>query len=110
ESEKPAAKPAAKGAPKPAAQDSIARVNGVAVPKARLDAMVQQQQARGTPDSEQLRGMVRDELINREVIAQEAAKAGIGKRQEVQTQIDMVRQEILINAYIRDWLRKNPIT
>jgi peptidyl-prolyl cis-trans isomerase C len=103
-----AAKGAAKGAP-PAAE-SIARVNGVAVPKARLEAMVVQQQARGTPDSEQLRGMVREELINREVLAQEATKTGVAKRQEVQTQMEMVRQEILINAYIRDWLRKNPVT
>ena len=76
---KPAAKPAAKGAgkagaAKPAAGEVIARVNGKPVPKARADAMMQQQQARGTPDNEQTRNLIREELVNREIVAQEAAK------------------------------------
>jgi len=100
------AKSSAKAAPR---ADAVARVNGVPVPKSRVDAMVLQQQARGTPDSEQTRAMVVDELVNREVIVQEATRSGIAKIPEVQTQIDLVRQEILINAYIRDWLRKHPI-
>jgi peptidyl-prolyl cis-trans isomerase C len=109
---KDAAKGAAKGAPKASSKggDAIARVNGVPVPKSRLDAMIQQQQARGTPDSEQTRAMVREELVNREIVAQEATKAGLAKNPEVQAQIDSARQEILVGAYVRDWLRKHPIT
>ena len=104
------AQEAAKGA-KPAAKPAaVARVNGVPVPRSRMDYMILQQQARGTPDSEQTRAMVRDELVNREIIAQEAAKTGIAKSAEVQTQLDLARQEIIVSAYIRDWLRKNPIT
>jgi len=100
----------AKGAAKAGPKESIAKVNGVPVPKARMDAMILQQQARGTPDNEQTRAMVRDELVNREIVAQEAAKAGLAKSPEVQTQLDSARQEILVGAYIRDWLRKHPIT
>jgi len=85
-------------------------VNGVSIPKARADAMMQQQQGRGAPDNDQTRTAVREELVNREIVSQEAAKTGLAKNPEVQTQIDMVRQEILINAYIRDFLRKHPIT
>jgi len=107
------AKPAAKSA-KPAAKsgggEAIAKVNGVSIPKARADAMMQQQQGRGAPDNDQTRTAVREELVNREIVSQEAAKTGLAKNPEVQTQIDMVRQEILINAYIRDFLRKHPIT
>ena len=106
---------AAKGAPKGAAKaaakgESVAKVNGVPVPKARVDAMLQQQQARGAQDNEQTRAMIREELVNREVVAQEAAKAGLAKTAEVQAQIDSARQEILVGAYIRDWLRKHPIS
>ncbi len=101
-------KAAAKGTA--AAKDAVARVNGVPVPKARMEAMLQQQQARGTPVNEQTRAMVRDELVNREIVAQEAAKTGLAKSSEVQTQIDLARQEILVGAYIREWLRKHPIT
>ena len=111
-----AAKDAGKGAPAlptkggAAASDPIAKVNGVAVPKARLDFMIQQQTQRGTPDNDQTRMQVRDELVNREIVAQEATKAGLAKSAEVQTQLDLARQEILVSAYLRDYVRKNPIS
>ena len=107
---KPAAKAAAKGAAKPPAGEAIARVNGVPIPKARADAMMQQQAARGAPDNEQTRGAVKEELVNREIVAQEATRTGLAKNPEVLSQIETVRQEILINAYIRDYLRKHPVS
>jgi peptidyl-prolyl cis-trans isomerase C len=94
----------------PAKPASIATVNGVAVPQARMNLLLQQQGQRGMPDNDQTRAMVREELINREVIAQEAQRTGVGKRPEVQTQVDMARQEVLVSAYLRDWVSKNPIT
>jgi len=100
---KPAAKPAAKGG-------NIATVNGVAVPQARADFMMQQQAQRGAPDNEQMRKAVREELINREVLAQEAQRTGAARVPEVQTQLDMLRQEILVQYYLRDFARKNPIS
>ena len=105
---KPGAKPAAKAAAKPGAP--IATVNGVGVPRSRLDIMVRQQQGRGGQDNEQMRAVMREELINREVIAQEAQRTGIAKSAEVQSQLDLARQEIVVGAYIRDWVAKHPIT
>jgi peptidyl-prolyl cis-trans isomerase C len=101
---------AAKPAAKPAAVKPIATVNGVVVPQARADFLMQQQAQRGAPDTEQMRGAVREELINREVLAQEARKAGAEKAPEVQTQLDMVRQEIVVSYYLREFARKNPVT
>jgi peptidyl-prolyl cis-trans isomerase C len=101
---------AAKPAAKPAAGKPIATVNGVVVPQARADFLMQQQAQRGAPDNEQMRGAVREELINREVLAQEARKAGAEKAPEVQTQLDMVRQEIVVSYYLREFARKNPVT
>jgi peptidyl-prolyl cis-trans isomerase C len=103
------AKGASKGAAKGAAKEAVAKVNGVPVPQARLDFMLQQQTARGAPDNDQTRAMVREELVNREVIAQEAAKNGIAKSAEVQNQLDLARQEIIVGAYVRDWMRKHPV-
>lgn len=99
------AKPAA-----PAVKDPVATVNGVAIPKSRSDALVRQQAQRGQADNAELRGAVREELINREILNQEAARAGIAKRADVQAQIDAVRQEILVGAFINDWVRKNPVS
>jgi peptidyl-prolyl cis-trans isomerase C len=101
-------KPAAKPASKPGA--AIATVNGVPVPQARADLLVQQQIQRGGSDTEQMRGMVKDELVNREILMQEAQKSGIAKQPEVQTQLDMARQEIIVSAYLRDYVRKHPVT
>lgn len=108
----PTKEPAKKEAAKPAAGrgSTLATVNGVAVPRSRQDLLLQQQGQRGMPDNDETRAMVREELINREIIAQEAQKSGMAKKQDVQAQMDMARQEILVNAYIRDWVGKNPVT
>lgn len=84
-------------------------VNGVAIPAARIDAIAKSQAARGVPDSPQLREEVREQLIVREIIAQEATKKGLAKNPEVQVQIDLARQQALWNAYIADFIRAHPI-
>ena len=98
------AKPAA-----PTVKDPVATVNGVAIPKSRSDALARQQASRGQRDNDELRAMVREELINREVISQEAAKSGIAKRADVQAQIDAARQEIVVGTFIGEWMRRNPV-
>jgi len=106
-----AAKDAVK--PKPAAVPAggpIAKVNGVVVPRARMEYMLEQQKQRGAQDNDQMRTMVREELVNREVIAQEAGRSGLVKKPEVQAELDLARQQIIVNAYLRDFVRKNPIS
>jgi peptidyl-prolyl cis-trans isomerase C len=105
-----AAKPAAKAKAKSGAKDAIATVNGVAVPKTRMEYMMFQQKSRGVPDNDQTRAMVREELVNREVLQQEAERTGFGKKPEVQTQVAMARQEIVVGAYLRDWVQKHPVS
>ncbi len=103
----PTDKPAAKAA---AAAGPVATVNGTAIPRARLDFMLRQQVARGAPDNEQTRSVVREDLINRELVAQEAARTGAAKRQDVQLQLAMARQEVLVGAYINEHMKKNAVT
>jgi len=104
------AKPAAKAAAKPAATGPVATVNGTAIPRARLDYLVRQQASRGAPDNDQTRAAVRDELINRELVAQEAARTGTAKNRDVQLQLEIARQEVLVGAYLNDYLRTHPVT
>ncbi|MBV8032333.1 MAG: peptidylprolyl isomerase [Betaproteobacteria bacterium] len=89
--------------------EPIAKVNGVAVPKARMEVLLQQQVRQGAPDNDQVRAQIRDNLINREVVSQEATKMGLGKSPEVQTQLDLVRQQVLIDAYLNDYVKKHPV-
>ena len=104
--DKPAAKPAAKAA----ATKALATVNGVAISQQRGEFLLNQQVARGAPNNDQTRAMIREELVNREVLAQEAQRTGVSKLAEVQLQMDMVRQEILVGAFLREWAKKNPPT
>ena len=107
------AKPAAtaKEAAKPAAAPTgpVATVNGVVIPRQRLELVVRQQVARGAPDNEQLRGQIRDVLINNELLIQEANRSGLSKKTEVQQLVDLNRQEVIANATVGEYLRVNPV-
>ncbi|MDD5249004.1 MAG: peptidylprolyl isomerase [Rhodocyclaceae bacterium] len=92
------------------AEDTIAVVNGKAIPSVRANAIVAAQIAQGQPDSPQLRNAVREELVRREVLAQEAQKKGFEKKTDVQAQIQLARQGVLIGAYLNDYVRSHPIT
>jgi peptidyl-prolyl cis-trans isomerase C len=92
-----------------AGAEKAATVNGVAIPKSRLDLIVKAQASRGVPDNDQVRGELRERLIVREIITQEATKKGLAKNAEVQAQLELARQEVLWNAYIADFIRTHPV-
>ena len=89
---------------------AVAKVNGVTIPQSRADILIKEMAAQGRPDTPEIRDMIKQELINREVVAQEAVKKGLDKKPEVAIQIDLQRQAVLINAYLQDYLQANPIT
>jgi peptidyl-prolyl cis-trans isomerase C len=99
----------AKPAAKPAKATVIATVNGVAIPAARAEALLQSQLAQGQQDSEQLRNAIRNDLINREILSQVAKKKGFDKKPEVQAQFELARQGILVNAYLQDFVNSHPV-
>jgi len=88
----------------------VAKVNGVTIPQARADLLVREVTAKGRADSPELRASVKDQLIEREVISQEAVRLGLNKNPEVSAQIDLARQNVLIGAYLSDLTRKHPVT
>ena len=92
------------------AEKAVATVNGKAIPKNRADALIAAQTAQGQPDSEQLRNAVKEELVRREILAQEAQKKGLDKKSEVKGQMDLARQSVLIGAYMQDYVRAHPIS
>jgi peptidyl-prolyl cis-trans isomerase C len=94
----------------PAFAQNIAVVNGKAIPSSRAEAVVKQVVAQGQQtDSPQLREMIKKDLIAREVMMQEAVKQGYDKDATVKQQLDNVRQTIVINALVKDYLTKNPV-
>lgn len=91
------------------AADSI-KVNGRTIPQSRIDAMVKAQVAQGQAETPELHKRIRDELINREILSQEAVKKGIDKQPDVAAQLDFGRQGVLSGAFLRDYIRTHPVT
>lgn len=88
----------------------VATVNGVAIPQQRGELLIRERAQQGQPDSPQLRAAVRDELINREIISQEALKSGLTRKAELQNELELVRQTVIVQAYLREYIRTHPIT
>ena len=88
----------------------VATVNGVAIPQQRSELLVRERAQQGQTDSPQLRAAIRDELVNREVISQEAVKSGLTKKTEVLNELELVRQTVIVQAYLREYIRTHPIT
>ena len=89
---------------------AFATVNGKTIPQDRADAMIAGQTSQGQPDSPELRQAVKEELVRREILMQEAVKKGFDKKAEVKAQVDLARQGVLIGAYLNDYVRNNPVT
>src|SRR5450830_270658 len=94
----------------PAFAQNVATVNGKPIPAARVDQIVKQVVAQGKQaDSPQLREAIKKDLINREVLLQEADRQGVATRPEVKMALDNARQSIIINAMLQDYVKKNPV-
>jgi peptidyl-prolyl cis-trans isomerase C len=89
---------------------SAAMVNGVSIPQSRIDMRVKAAAAQGQPDSPDLRKAVREDMINLEVLAQEAKKKGLDKNPEVIEQIGLAQESVLVGAYVQDYAKEHPIT
>lgn len=93
-----------------AAEDkSEVLVNGVSIPKARVDMRVKAAAQQGQPESEELRKAVREDLINLEVISQAASKNGLDKQAEIAQQLELARQSVLAGAFVTDFVKNNPV-
>lgn len=94
----------------PVLAQNLAVVNGKAVPSSRADVMIKQMSAQGQQDTPQLRAMVKEELINREILIQEADKLGLGAHADVKSQVEIARQAIVIRALVADYVKKHPVS
>ena len=89
---------------------NIATVNGKPVPKARLDGLLAQAARGGQPVPPEMQQRAREELVLREIFAQEAEKRGIGATPDFRMQMELARQSILIRERFEDYKKKNPVS
>jgi peptidyl-prolyl cis-trans isomerase C len=85
-------------------------VNGVTIPQSRIEAMNRELTAQGQPDSPERHQAVKEELVNREVLAQAAAKRGLDRNPDIAAQMEMAKQAVLVRALFESEVKANPIT
>ena len=73
----------------------------------RVKMIVAQQ---GQQDTPELRKAVREQMINVELISQEARKKELDKSSEVKQQVEAAKQEILANAFVQDYVKNHPVS
>jgi peptidyl-prolyl cis-trans isomerase C len=94
----------------PAAAQNIAIVNGKPVPTARLNALADQLQRAGRPVDDAAREQLKDELVMREIFAQEAERRGIRSKPDFRAQLELTTQTLLIRELFNDFQRTNKVT
>ncbi|WP_018607757.1 peptidylprolyl isomerase [Uliginosibacterium gangwonense] len=93
-----------------AADKPIAKVNGAAISAAVNEALIDEQVQQGAQVNDELKKAARDELIRREVLAQDAHKQGLDKKSEVAARMELARQAVLVGYYVDQWIKTHPIS
>ena len=86
------------------------QVNGTTVTKAAQNELINAFVKRGVAHDEQLEKRVRYMLIRDTALVQQAKKARLEKRKDVQQEIRKARDVVLVKALIADWIKKNPVS
>lgn len=94
----------------PAVAQDVASVNGKAIPDSQFNQTLTGALNQGQKDSPELRNAIKDELINRELLAQAATKEGLDKTPEAKQAWVQLQQNFLIDLYIIDYSKKHPVT
>ena len=69
-----------------------------------------QQSAKGVADSPQLREQVKNFLIGRELLLQAAKAKGLDKSPDVVAELEASRQQIMIGAYLQQFLKTHAVS
>jgi peptidyl-prolyl cis-trans isomerase C len=91
---------------------NIAIVNGKAVPKARVDSLINQAKKANPsqPLPPEMEQRAKDEVVLREIFAQEAERQGVSGTPEFRQQLELLRQTILIRELFEQYKKKHPVT
>ena len=91
---------------------NVAIVNGKPVPSSRVDDLLKQfsSQLGGRPATPDILAQAKEAVISREVFMQEAQKQGLDGSDDFRAQMEIARQQLLINGLMTDFQKKNPVT
>ena len=89
---------------------AAATVNGVPISQRTVDLIAKQGASSGRPDTPEARKSIVDQLVLQVLVAQEAVKKGLDKTPEVAEQLEAIRQSVLANAYVQDFVKTHAVS
>lgn len=91
---------------------NVAIVNGKPVPSSRVDQLLKQfsSQLQGRPVTPDIQAQAKEAVISREVFMQEAQNLGLDGTEDYRAQMEIARQQLLINGLFADFQKKNPVS
>ena len=93
-----------------AADAAVATVNGKPIKQSLLDFIVKDAGSRGQKIDDSTRSIIVSKLISNELVYQEAQRQGLDKQSDFIAREELARRELLVNAYLQDYLKKNPVS
>ena len=93
-----------------AADAAVATVNGKPIKQSLLDFIVKDAGSRGQKIDDNTRSIIVSKLISNELVYQEAQRQGLDKQSDFIAKEELARRELLVNAYLQDYLKKNPVS
>ena len=94
----------------PTLAQNVAIVNGKAVPSSRVEALAQQVARSGRPVTPDMQAQLKEEVIAREIFTQAAQAMGLDASEDYKSQIEQVKQSILIRELFNVYQAKNPVS
>lgn len=98
----------------PAQAEDVAVVNGQAIPQSRLDALkaqIEEQASRmGQPVPPEVSEQLREEVIAREVFAQEAKRQKLDQSEDYKNKVQLAKESILASELFERYAKAHPIS
>ncbi len=88
---------------------NLTTVNGKPVPLARVDALIKTA-THGQEAPPEVKAQAKDQVVMREIFAQEAEKQGIPGTADYKMQLELVRQTVLINTLFQNFIKAHPVS
>ncbi len=92
------------------AKNVAATVNGDPISERLVDMMLKERTKMGRDAGIEARKAFIDRLATQLIITQEAIKKGLDKSPEVMDQLELMRQSVLVDAFIKDYMKNSTIS
>ncbi len=89
---------------------AVISVNGKAIDQNALEYHIKANIERGLQDSQNLRDIIKDEMITKEVLYQKAIETKAYEDPTVKIRLDQAKKNLLAEIILENYLKKNPIS